>query len=136
MTIAPEMTSSPLTGRHVAPEDAAPTGLAIVRTGGRHAAYGTTTDLVLNAGDAAQLLGEGSGLSHVRLLTDPTSVPGALDAALARLRSDRRRLPVHTSLTRAGRARRADLDLRELLLHKAAGLLAEAQRTLGVSAGA
>ncbi|HEY1135173.1 MAG TPA: hypothetical protein VGE77_11420 [Nocardioides sp.] len=120
-------------GRHVATLTTSP-GLALVTPGGRHAAYGSASDLVVNAGDAAQVIADASGLPASRVLTDPTVLDRAADAARTAVRADLRRLGVRGLLTRAGREARAELEVTEHLVEKAVAVLGEAHRSLGARA--
>lgn len=118
------------TGRHVAAADVS-AGLALLPAGGRHAAYGSTTEFCVNAGDAAQLLADASGHSVARLLADPTLVAEAGRVARAQVAEVRRGWDVRLGLTRAARERRDDADLQEQLVDCALDVLARTHAALG-----
>ena len=116
-------------GRHAATADDHP-GLSLVLEGGRHAAYGSASDLVVNAGDAAAVLADAAGVRAARLLADPSVLAATADAARAGMRRELRRLGARGFVTRAGRAERARLETGQELVERAVLVLGEAHRSL------
>lgn len=120
-------------GRHVAASGSAPeAGLALVRAGGRHAAYGSSTEFVLNAGNAAQVVADATGVSVARLLADPALTAEAVGTARRRAAERGAHWGTRLGLTRRARAERASAVQQQLLVERAADVLERAVATLRV----